>query len=129
MYGYKECITVCTIFKNPQRKQVKDENSSRKSHSGNHSAVKKKPKKASCCTFKDIYAELGLRQHDIFLLMVPDALISEQRLGRAHKPLILGLLLRDSVWLAFSKFPVETSAHQAGMQPPKLANMSAAGGG
>lgn len=61
--------------------------------------------------------------------MIPEALISE----RSRAPRVSFIIGRVStVWLAFSKFPVESSAGQAGMQqqPPMWAkHVSAAVGG
>lgn len=71
MYGYKGWFTGWTIFKNPQRqKEWKMKTVVEKSDSGKRGTVNK------CCVL------LGLRQHGIFLLMVSDAVISEQQLGR-----------------------------------------------
>lgn len=112
-YGYKERITVCTIFKKPQRK-----NSSRK----------KSSQQPQCCQKMPLGAPLRHVCRAGLKATRHTSLNAARRFDQCAA-VISGLFLRGSAWLAFSKFPVENSAHQAGMQPAKSANVSAAGGG
>lgn len=92
-----------------------------KSYSGNRGAVKN----AAWCSFNTFISSHGVKETaHISLNDTPSFDQPAAVRPRLQAPYIRFIIERFSVvWLAFSKFPVESSAGQAGMQPVMRPNM------